>query len=273
MLFTAHTHDTLLVFTQHGRVYALRAYEIPEVGPAARGRPLVNLLRMGEGERVLTVMPVKDFESGGYIFMATERGRVKKTAMSEFASIRSTGKRAIQFEPGDVLVAARPVTEEDARIVLATRNGQSICFPHTDVRAMGREARGVRGIRLAEKDRVVSLAVLPAHGGPDILTVTELGYVKRTPADFYRVQARGGKGVRNLRVTTRNGPMVDGLVVEDGDQLVVITQGGQILRTEVSQVRRTGRDTQGVRLMNLAEEDRVVGVARVPAENLDDEEA
>jgi DNA gyrase subunit A len=267
-LFVASTHDSILFFTNLGRVYSLKVYELPEMARTTRGRALVNVIQMQEGEKVTSMIPVRLFDERE-ICMVTEQGTVKKTALSAFASIRKTGIVAVTLDEGDRLVDAK-VARPEQEVFLGTREGQAIRFPGSEVRAMGRVARGVRGIRLREGDKVVSMAL--REPGASLLTVSEFGYGKRTEFDEYRETARGGIGVINIRATERNGKVVAILAVTEGEEIIVISQQGQLIRTSVAEIREVARNTQGVRVMRLDEGDRVVAVSRAPKEEISEDE-
>ena len=260
------THDYLLVFTNRGRVYWLRVYDIPSMSRTSRGRSLANLLTFQSNEHHMAVLPVRQFEEN-FVFFATEKGTVKKTPLSAFSRPRSTGIIAITLDPDDALVGAALTTGSD-QIVLGTRHGMAIRFDENDVRAMGRSARGVRGIDLRDADRVVDMAVV--RPGMSLLTVCERGFGKRTEIEEYRLTRRGGKGVINVRVTEKNGPVVALRAVTDDDELMLITSKGRLLRTAVAELREIGRATQGVRLIRVEDDERVVAVARVVSEKEED---
>ncbi len=259
------THDYLLFFTNRGRVYWLRVYDIPSLSRTSRGRALANLLTMQPSERHMAVLAVKAFEEQEqYVFFATEKGVVKKTPLVAFANPRPSGIQAILLDPDDSLIKVSLSTGND-EVVLGTQQGMACRFLETDVRAMGRTARGVRGISLGRDDVVVDMAVI--HPGMSVLTVCRNGYGKRTAVDEYRRTRRGGKGVINIRATERNGPVVALRAVTDEDSLILITAKGILLRMAVSQLREIGRATQGVRLIRLAEaDDAVVAVATLVRE-------
>lgn len=265
-LGVASTHDYMLFFTNRGRVYWLRVYDIPSMQRTSRGRSLANVLTMQEHERYVAVLPVKAFEES-YVFFATEKGVVKKTPLTAFANPRPSGIIAISLDLDDNLIKVA-LTNGDQEIVVGTRGGMACRFRETDVRAMGRSARGVRGIDLRNDDRVVDMAVI--EPGMSLLTVCERGLGKRTEIDEYRLTHRGGKGVINVRVTERNGPVVALRGVTDADELMLITASGTLLRMQLDSLRDIGRATQGVRLMRVAEDDRIVAVAKVVSEK-DDE--
>ncbi len=259
-LFIASTHDYLLFFTNNGRCYWLKVYEIPEMQRAARGRALANILSMHEGEALTKVMAVDKFDETRYVFFATAKGTVKKTPLEAYSRPRADGIIAINLDEGDTLVGVDLTSGQD-QIVLATRQGQAVRFEEPDVRPMGRGATGVRGVNLVDDDVVVDMAV--ARPGQDLLTVCEGGFGKKTAIEEYRLTRRGGKGVINIKVTERNGKVVALKAVDDDNELVMITQSAQMLRTSVSELREIGRATQGVRLIRVDEGDRVVAVARV----------
>jgi len=259
----ASTHDYLLFFTTRGRVYWLRVYDIPSMQRTSRGRALANLLTMQPSERQVAVLPVKQFQEEKYVFFATEKGTVKKTPLSAFAHPRPSGIQAIVLDPDDALVKVA-LSQGDQQIVLGTRKGMACRFRETDVRPMGRTARGVRGITLTNDDRVVDMVVI--EPGMSLLTVCENGYGKRTDIDEYRLTRRGGKGVINIKTTERNGPVVALRAVTDDDELMLITAAGSLLRMRLAELREIGRATQGVRLIRVDENDRVVAVAKVVSE-------
>jgi DNA gyrase subunit A len=268
-LFVANTHDSLLFFTNLGRVYSLKVYEIPEGSRTARGRALINVIPLQENERVTSFIPVRTFDDRGLV-MVTERGTIKKTPLSAFANILKKGIIAITLDEGDRLIDAR-LARADQEIVIGTRNGRAIRFQGADVRSMGRAARGVRGIRLRDDDRVVSMAI--SEEGATLLTVSEFGYGKKTEFSEYRETARGGIGVINMKTSERNGRVVGILAVRDEDQIILISQHGQVVRTRAADIRTIGRATQGVRVMGLDPGDRIVALSRLPKEEISDEEA
>jgi DNA gyrase subunit A len=258
----ASTHDYLLFLTNRGRVYWLRVYDIPSMQRTSRGRSLANVITMQPSERHVAVLAVQQFEEK-YVFFATEKGVVKKTPLSAFSRPRPSGIQAIVLDPDDALVKVS-LSDGDQQVVLGTRCGMACRFNETDVRPMGRGAHGVRGIDLRSEDRVVDMVVIAP--GMSLLTVCERGYGKRTDIDEYRLTRRGGKGVINIKVTERNGPVVALRAVREDDELMLITASGTLLRMSLAQLREIGRATQGVRLIRVAEDDRVVAVARVVSE-------
>ncbi|MBI4687456.1 MAG: DNA gyrase subunit A [Nitrospirae bacterium] len=267
-LFSASTHDNLLFFTNKGRLHWLKVYQIPEAGRAAKGKAIVNLLQLGEGEGITTVLPVKEFKEGLYLFMATKKGVVKKTALSAYSNPRSKGINAINLDPDDELIGVK-ITDGKKDIVLSARNGLSIRFEEKGVREIGRVAHGVRGVRLQPNDEVVSADVLDENA--TLLTVTENGYGKRTLSKEYRIQSRGGKGIITIKVTPKNGKVVGVLQVTNEDEIMIIASSGKLIRIKASNISTIGRNTQGVRLIDLGEGDKVVSIARV-AESEKEEE-
>ncbi len=268
-IFATTTHHWMCFFTNRGRVYRVKVHEIPEAGRTARGTAIVNLIPVEEGEKVTAVIPIREFgedagEGGPYLFMATRRGVVKKTPLSEFATTRRGGLIAINLDEGDDLIGVK-LTDGRDQVLLATRDGLSIRFSEEDVRPMGREARGVIGISLEPGDAVVGMAALGGRRGgeTDLLVVTEKGFGKRTPFDEYRLQSRGGKGVKTLKITGRNGPVAAIKAVGPEDEVLLITAQGIAIRQRVDGISVLGRDTQGVTLMRLEPGDSLVAVARV----------
>ncbi len=262
-MFVASTHDNLLMFTSKGRVYARKVWEVPAAGRAARGKAFVNLLPLQEGERVMALLPVREFAEGAFVVMATQRGTIKKTSLGAFTSIRQSGIIALTIEDDDALVGVR-ITEGNADLLLGTRDGWAIRFREENVRPMGRSARGVRGIKLREDDdRVVGMAVVPREQPVTLLTVCERGYGKRTPTSDYPTKNRGGKGVITIKTTDRNGKVVGLRIVTDEDDLMLITDGGKLIRMPVDGIPTIGRNTQGVRLIRLEEGEQVVAMERL----------
>ena len=264
-LFVAASHDYLLFFTNQGRVYWKKVHEIPEGSRVSRGKAIVNLLQLQKGERVATTLSVRSFEEARYVIMATKEGLVKTTELAFFSHPRANGIIAITIREGNELIAAR-VTNGDQDVFLSTRFGKSIRFHESEIRSMGRLAAGNIGIRLEDGDEVVSMEVLDE--GATIVTVTENGYGKRTPTEQYRQQSRGGKGVLTIKTSERNGAVVSTLQVTDQDQIMIITGDGKIIRLRMADISVISRNTQGVTLIDLAEGEKVVGVARL----MDEEE-
>ena len=270
-VFTASTHDYILFFTNTGRAYRKKGYQIPASGKTARGTNIVNILPVEPGEAVSAMIHTRDVETelSRYLVMVTRKGTVKRLPVSALRNIRSSGIRALTLEEGDELISVRE-TDGTKKILIATRDGQAICFDENDVRPMGREAVGVRGIRLEDGDYVVGAA--RATPGRNVLTVTENGYGKQTPVEEYRLTGRGGKGVRNYDVTAKTGKVVSIKVVDGSEDLLVVTEQGVLIRTAVSDIRTCGRSAQGVQVMKFKEEgDRVISIAL--AEKEEDEES
>ncbi|MBW1701008.1 MAG: DNA gyrase subunit A [Deltaproteobacteria bacterium] len=259
-LFVASSHDYLLFFTNKGRVYWKKVHEIPEGGRVSRGKAIVNFLDLKRGERVATTLSVRDFEEAKYVVMATKEGLVKKTELESYSHPRSTGIVALKIRDEDELIGVR-VTSGEHDIFLTTRMGKSIRFHESDLRGMGRVAAGNIGVRMEPGDKVVGMETL--REGATILTVTENGYGKRTLTDEYRSQTRGGKGILTIKTTERNGPVVYAYQVTDQDQLMIITGHGKIIRLRAAEISVIGRNTQGVKLIDLGEGEKVVGVAKV----------
>ena len=264
-LFIASTHSYILFLTDRGHCHWLKVHEIPEGGRVARGRPVVNLIEIGEGHKVAAIVPVRAFEDGRYLMKVTRNGLVKKTVLPAYSRPRRAGIIAMNILEDDRLIGAE-VTNGSQEIVLATRNGQAIRFHEHDVRDMGRGTRGVRGISLEDDDEVVCMVVVQ-DADSTLLTVSAKGYGKRTGVSDYRLTRRGGKGVINIRTTDRNGKVVAVRGVEDEDELMIVTLNGILIRQPIHEISSIGRNTQGVRLINLDEEDRVIDVARVISPN------
>ena len=259
-LLVASTHDTLLCFSSVGKVYWLKVYLIPVASRTSRGKPLVNILPLEEGETITSILPIKNSEESTFVFMATRNGTVKKTSLSNFARPRSVGLRAIELDEDDRLIGTA-ITNGQQDILLASSNGKTIRFRESDVRAMGRTARGVRGIRLAPNSFMVSLII--ADDQKDVLTVSENGYGKRTKVSDFPVRGRGGQGVIGIQVSTRNGAVVGSVQVSETDEFMLISDKGTLVRTRVSEVSVQGRNTQGVRLIRLKDAESLVGLERV----------
>ena len=259
-LYVASAHSYILVFTESGHTYWIKVHAIPEMGPASKGKAIVNLLDLEPSERVATTVAVREFPEDRYLMFATEKGTVKKTALSAFANPRADGIIGINIDEGDRLLAVR-VTDGGRDILLATAKGFAIRFPEGDVRPTGRATYGVRGITLRAGDRVVAMEAIDPQG--EILSVATRGYGKRTPVDFYRLQSRGGLGIINLKVSDKTGEVVGAKHVAPGDGLMLITQEGMIIRMGIGGIRVVGRSTQGVKLMDLEGADRLVAVAKL----------
>ena len=261
-LFTASRHNSILFFSSFGKCYWLKVYQVPESSPTARGRAMVNLLNLDKGEKVAAVLPVKDFTEDVSIIMATRNGIVKKTKLKAYSHPRVGGIIALNILKGDELVGAALASEED-EVLLTSRKGQAIRFKGTDVRNVGRVSIGVKGINLREGDEVVSLEVI-GNQNAQILTITEMGYGKRTRISEYRLTKRGGLGVKTVNITEKNGRVVGAFQVGDDTEIMLISnQGGKIIRTSVSEIRNTGRSTQGVKVINLETDELVAAVAKV----------
>lgn len=266
-IFVANSHDTLLCFSSTGKLYWLKVYQLPQASRGSRGKPIVNLLPLQEGERINAVLPIHEFEADQYVFMATARGTVKKTPLEAFSRPRQVGIIAIDLVEADRLVGV-DITDGKREIMLCSSEGKAIRFSEEDVRPMGRNAAGVRGIRLPEGEEVISLITLSEGGF--ILTASENGYGKLTETSEFPVHGRGGQGVIALQTTARNGRMVGALQVVPEDEVMLISSSGTLVRTAVAEISQQGRNTQGVRLIRLDEGDRLVGLDRVAIENGED---
>jgi len=271
-LVIASTHDTLLCFSNHGKLYWLKAYQLPLASRISRGRPIINILPLAEGEEINAMLPVREYQEGLYVFMATKKGTVKKVPLNAFSRPRSNGIIAVDLDEDDSLVGV-DITDGTRDIMLFTDVGKVIRFDETKVRPTGRTARGVRGIRIEEGQAVKSLVVVHPNG--TILTATENGYGKRTEIDEYRVSGRGGQGVISIQVTERNGRVVRSIQVTDNDEAMLITDKGTLVRFKVNELSIIGRNTQGVRLINVSSGERVVGMQKIEdlgegPDNLDD---
>ena len=269
-LVIASTHDTLLCFSNHGKVYWLKAYELPLASRISRGKPIVNILPLAEKEAINAIMPVREYQEGYFVFMATQNGTVKKVPLEAFSRPRANGIIAIDLVEDDLLVGV-DMTNGDKDVMLFSDEGKVIRFNENLVRPIGRTARGVRGIRLAEDQSVISLVVVHSDGGT-ILTATEFGYGKRTEMDEYRLTGRGGQGVISIRVNERNGKVVRAIQVMDDDEAMLITDKGTLVRFKVNETSIIGRSTQGVRLINVSEGERVVGMQRIEEIQVDEDD-
>jgi len=258
-LFVANTHDTLLCFSDHGKLYWLKVYQLPQASRGARGKPIVNLLPLQEGERISAMLAIKDFDEGKFVFMATSLGTVKKTPLGLFSRPRASGIIAVALDDGDKLVGVA-ITDGTKYILLFTTGGKAIRFAEDEVRAMGREAAGVRGVKLSDEHRVNALIV--AEQGY-ILTASENGFGKLTPLEDFPRHGRGGQGVIALQVTDRNGRMIGALQVGLDDEIMLMSQAGVLVRTPVKDISVVGRNTQGVRLIRLEEGDQLSGLERI----------
>ena len=269
-LFVCSTHDYLLFFTNFGRVYRIKGYEVPEAGRTARGLAIVNLLSISQGETITAVVPVRDFEKDDYLVMVTKSGVIKKTDMSAFANIRKTGITAVNLREGDELIAAF-LTDGSKNIFAATRNGMGIMFDENDVRPMGRTATGVKAITLSDNDYVVSADF--ADKEDKLLNVTENGYGKRTDAEAFNVQHRGGKGVKIHQITDKTGLLSGVIKVSDNEELMIVTSEGVIIRLRGKEISTFGRVSQGVKLINLDDGVTVAGIAKINEEDIMEEES
>ena len=268
-LFIATTHEHILFFTNQGRVLWLKVYDIPQAGRQARGKAIVNMLEMQQAEKISAFIPVKEFKEGDFLVMATKRGAIKKTTLEAYSHPRKGGIIGMTLEKGDELIGVE-MTDGKREILLATREGKAIRFPESQVRDMGRSAKGVKGINLAKKDEVIAMSV--ADPEATILTVTSLGFAKRSQFKEYRTQSRGGKGIINIRVTEKNGEAVALKTVSDRDEIMIMTEKGVIVRCPVKDVRSTGRAAQGVRIIKLDGKDKVSSIASVVEEEEESEE-
>lgn len=268
-LFIGSTHEYILFFTDKGKVYWLKVHEIPQAGRLSRGKAIVNLLALSPGENITSFIPIKEFDQTKCLIMATRKGLVKKTGLAAYSHPRRDGIIAISLDKDDKLVECE-LTDGKKEILLATRQGKAIRFPESLVREMGRTARGVKGISLGDKDEVIAMEI--ANPDASLLTVAERGYGKRTEFKAYRITGRGGKGVINIKTTERNGLVVGVMTVTDRDELMMITSSGMIVRCPVKDIRSSGRSTQGVRLISLKDNDRVVSVARLVVDESKGEE-
>jgi len=269
-LLVTNSHDTLLCFSNLGKVYWLRTFQIPIASRAARGRPIVNILPLVEKERITAMLPIHGYDPEQFIMMATANGTVKKTSLTDFSRPRSSGLIAIELEDGNTLVGAS-VTSGDSDVMLFSSGGRAIRFQEKNVRAMGRGARGVRGIKLRDAERVIALIVPEADG--TLLLASENGYGKRTPVDQFSVIGRGGQGVICMKLSDRNGALVGAAEVKDEDEVILISDQGTLVRTRVQEVSSQGRNTQGVKLINLSEDEALVGLASFNEPTLDNGEA
>ena len=267
-IFTASTHDTILFFTNKGKLYRLRGYEIPEAGRTARGTAIVNLLNLDSGEKISAVIPIQNFAEGKYLLMATKNGLIKKTALKEYDSARRTGLQGITLKEDDELITVR-LTDGEDNVVLVTREGMCITFDEKDVRPIGRVAQGVIGIRLDDNDEVIGMESVIAGGQATLLAITENGFGKRTELDEYRVQIRGGKGVITYKITPKTGKLVGARIATEEDDVMLITDTGTIIRLEVKDISVLGRSTQGVTLMRTNDGGKVVSIETLTPEMKD----
>ena len=262
-LFVANTHDTILCFSSSGKVYWLKVYELPQSGRTSRGKPIVNLLPLQEGERINAILPVKDFDQDAYVFMATSQGTVKKTPLKDFSRPRASGIIALELRSDDHLIGVE-ITQGDFDIILVASTGKSVRFKEGDVRPMGRNATGVRGIKIDEQHKVISLiSICPGDSEHQVLIGTQHGYGKRTPVNDFPVQKRGGQGVIAIQTTTRNGDVVGAVLVSEDDETMLITDRGTLVRTQVTDISSMGRNTQGVTLIRLGETEQLTEIEAI----------
>ena len=264
-LFIASTHAYLMIFTDDGQVYKIKVHEIPEAAAAARGKAVVNLVQLSSERKLVAVMPVRDFSEEIYLTMVTKHGVIKKTALSDYQNIRASGINAINIDPGDELLDIIR-TDGTCQIFIATHDGMAVRFNESDVRAMGRATRGVRGVNLRKDDYVVSVCAVSAAGDQKILSVSENGFGKQTTVDSYRLTKRGGKGVINMKTTAKTGKVVAAFPVEDDSEIMIITQQAKLIRLGVDKIRETGRSAQGVTLIKTGEDDRVTSASLLAVE-------
>ena len=258
-IFTASTHDMILFFTNKGKLYKLRGYEVPEAGRTAKGTAIVNLLSLDPGEKVSAVIPIQNFADGKYLLMATKNGLIKKTALKEYDTTRKTGLQGITLKDEDELIGVR-LTDGEDNVVLVTKNGLCITFDEKDVRPIGRVSQGVIGIRLDDDDEVIGMESVIVGGKATLLAITENGFGKRTELDEYRVQKRGGRGVITYKITPKTGKIVGVRIATEEDDVMLITDKGTIIRINVKDVSILGRSTQGVTLMRTNDGGKVVSI-------------
>ncbi len=266
-IFTASSHDTLLFFSNKGKLYRLRGYEVPEAGRTAKGTAIVNLLSLDADEKISAIMPIQNFADGKYLLFATKSGLIKKTALKEYDTARKTGLQAINLKDGDELISVR-LTDGEDNVVLVTRKGMCITFDEKDVRSVGRVSQGVLGIRVGADDEVIGMESVIAKDSATLLTITENGFGKRTELDEYRVQIRGGKGVITYKITPKTGELIGIRIVKDNDDIMMITDTGTVIRLNVKEISVLGRPTQGVTLMRT-NEGKVVSIEVINEESKD----
>jgi DNA gyrase subunit A len=258
-IYRTNTLSYLLCFTDKGRLYWLKVYKVPEASRGAKGKAIVNLIALTSGEKIKAILPVKEFKENEFVVMVTRGGIIKKTALSEFSNVRTAGLLAVSTDEGDELVSAK-LTNGQNDVFLCSKDGMSIRFPEEDVRPMGRSARGVIGMSLDEGDRAVAMEVLDRNSDKpfEVLTVTEGGYGKRTPVSEYRIQSRGGKGIITMKTTDKNGSILGARQVLPKDDIMLVSNKGQMIRIHVGEISEQGRNTQGVRLMTVSPGEKVV---------------
>ena len=258
-LIVANTHDTILCFSSSGKVYWLKVYQLPVASRAARGKPFVNLLPLEQSEKINAILPIREFTENKFIFMATSAGTVKKTPLNEFERQRTTGKIAIDLREGDTLVGVA-VTDGHQNVLLFGSTGKAVCFNESDVRSMSRTSMGVRGMRLKDGQKIISL-IIASEG--TVLNITENGYGKRTRLEEFTCHKRGGQGLIAIQTSARNGAVVGAVLVNDHDEIMLITDGGTLVRTRVDGISVVGRNTQGVTIIRLDKKEKVIGVDRI----------
>jgi DNA gyrase subunit A len=268
-LFIANTHDYILCFSNRGRVFWVKVYEVPVGSRTSRGKPIVNLLQIQQDEKITFVLPVKNFDENHFVFMATSMGTVKKTPLSDFSNPRKAGIIAVDLDPSDYLIGVA-ITDGKHDVMLFSDGGKAVRFDENDVRPMGRTARGVRGMRLSEDQRVIAMLVAEDEN-QSVLTATVNGFGKRTPISEYTRHGRGTQGMIAIQTTARNGKIIAATLAHTDDQIMLITTGGVLIRTRVKEIREMGRSTQGVTLINLDKGETLIGMSRI-AETEEDEE-
>jgi len=267
-IFTASTHDTILFFSNKGKVYTLKGYELPEAGRTAKGTAIVNLLRLDQGEKITAVIPIANFAEGKYLLMSTKNGMIKKTALSEYSSVRKNGLLGITLKENDQLIGVR-LTDGEDDVVLVTSHGMSITFSEKDVRPIGRVSQGVIGIKLDDDDFVIGMESIISRENATLLAITENGFGKRTELDEYRVQLRGGRGVITYKVTPKTGELVGVKIADETQDVMLITDTGTIIRMSVKEISVLGRSTQGVTLMRTNDGGKVVSIEIVEKDEED----
>ena len=265
-IFTASTHDTILFFSNKGKLYRLRGYEIPEAGRTAKGTAIVNLLSLDPGEKISAVIPIQNFAEGKYLLMATQSGLIKKTSLKEYDTTRKSGLQAINLKEDDELISVR-LTDGEDNVVLVTELGLCITFDEKDVRPIGRTGQGVIGIRLNDGDRVIGMeSIISGNKNATLLAITENGFGKRTELEEYKVQARGGKGVITYKITPKTGKIIGIRIATDDEDVMLITDTGVIIRLKVADISVLGRSTQGVTLMRTNDGGKVVSIETLTPE-------
>jgi DNA gyrase subunit A len=270
-MFVANSHDTILCFSDNGKVYWLKVYELPQAGRNAKGKPIVNLLPLASDEHITAILAVKEFTEGSHVFMATSDGTVKKTSLMDFSRPRANGIIALDLVEGNELVGVG-LTNGNQDVMLFCTSGKAIRFAEDDVRKMGRTARGVRGIKMAEGHKVNAMIICDADDEESaVLTLTENGFGKRTLLSEYNVQGRGGQGVISIQTSDRNGDSIGAILVEDHDEAMLITNGGTLVRTRVAEVSVIGRNTQGVKIIGVSQGEQLISIEKVAETEADDE--